>query len=111
MAGMMASNVLNGDMPLAEWTQLGADGALILDVREPAELESGAIQGALNIPLSCLRSRLQELPRDRDVSVVCAAGQRAYFAQRLLLQNGFTARVLSGGYQTYAAMRDAGLLK
>ncbi len=111
VAGMMASNVLNGDMPLAEWTQLGADGALILDVREPAELESGAIQGALNIPLSCLRSRLQELPRDRDMSVMCAAGQRAYFAQRLLLQNGFTARVLSGGYQTYAAMRDAGLLK
>src|SRR6185369_2006709 len=60
VAGMMATNVLNGDMPLADWTELGADGALILDVREPAELETEAIQGALNIPLSSLRGRLQE---------------------------------------------------
>src|SRR5664279_1053451 len=54
------------------------------------------------IPLSRLRSNLPEVPRDRDVWIICAAGQRAYFAQRLMLQNGYRARNLSGGYQTYA---------
>jgi NADPH-dependent 2,4-dienoyl-CoA reductase/sulfur reductase-like enzyme/rhodanese-related sulfurtransferase len=113
VAGMMASNVLDGDMPLADWTELGSGRALILDVREPAELDTGggAINGALNIPLSRLRSHLSEVPRDRDVWIICAAGQRAYFAQRLLLQNGYRARNLSGGYQTYAAMREAHLVK
>jgi NADPH-dependent 2,4-dienoyl-CoA reductase/sulfur reductase-like enzyme/rhodanese-related sulfurtransferase len=113
VAGMMASNVLDGDMPLADWTELQSGRALILDVREPAELDTGggAIKGALNIPLSRLRSHLPEVPRDRDVWIICAAGQRAYFAQRLMLQNGYRARNLSGGYQTYAAMREAHLLK
>jgi len=113
VAGMMASNVLDGDMPLADWTQLDSGGALILDVREPAELNTGgdAIKGAFNIPLSRLRGRLPEVPRDRDVWIICAAGQRAYFAQRLMLQNGYRARNLSGGYQTYAATREAHLVK
>lgn len=111
VAGMMASNVLTGDMPLADWTQLGTGRALILDVREPAELETAPIEGALNIPLSRLRNRIHEVPSDREVWVLCAAGQRAYFAQRLLLQNGCRALNLSGGYQTYAAMREAGLQK
>ena len=113
VAGMMASNVLDGDMPLADWAEVDSGRALILDVREPAELNTGggAIKGALNIPLSRLRSRLPEVPRDRDVWVICAAGQRAYFAQRLMLQNGYRARNLSGGYQTYAAMQEAHLVK
>jgi rhodanese-related sulfurtransferase len=114
VAGMMATNVLAGDMPLADWSALDAGGALILDVREPAELmaaDADVLRGAVNIPLSELRTRLHEVPRDREVWTICAAGQRGYFAQRLLLQNGFQARNLSGGYQTYAAMREAGLVK
>ena len=53
--------------------------------------------GAVNIPLGQLRSRLGELPRDRDIHVICRSGGRAYFATRILLQNGFKARTLSGG--------------
>ncbi|HEY6562823.1 MAG TPA: FAD-dependent oxidoreductase [Polyangiaceae bacterium] len=110
VAGMMACNVQSGDMPLANWSALGKDGALILDVREVTEFgaDSSAIQGALNIPLSRLRRQLHEVPREREVWVICAAGQRAYFAQRLLLQNGYRCRHLSGGYQTYAALRASG---
>lgn len=69
-----------GTQPLADWTQLDSGGALILDVREPAELNTGgdAIKGALNIPLSQLRGRLPEVPGDRDVWIICGAGQRAY---------------------------------
>ncbi len=110
LAGMMAANALRGDMPLADWMELPSTGALLVDVREPAEYEAGHIDGALNLPLSELRKRIGELPVGRELWLYCAAGQRAYFAQRLLLQRGFDARNLCGGYTTYAALRDAGRL-
>ena len=50
-----------------------------------------------NIPLPELRARLGELPKDREILVICRSGGRAYFATRILLQNGFKARDLSGG--------------
>ena len=53
--------------------------------------------GAVNIPLPQLRSRLGELPRDQEILVICRSGGRAYFATRILLQNGFKARNISGG--------------
>jgi rhodanese-related sulfurtransferase len=53
--------------------------------------------GAVNIPLGQLRARLGELPRDREINVICRSGQRAYSAMRILLQEGFKARNLAGG--------------
>ena len=94
-AGMVAADVLRGDMPVSHWDRL--DGAFVLDVREPAELAVEHILGAVNMPLGQLRSRLDELPRDRTIHVVCRSGQRAYLATRVLLQNGFDARNVSGG--------------
>jgi NADPH-dependent 2,4-dienoyl-CoA reductase/sulfur reductase-like enzyme/rhodanese-related sulfurtransferase len=110
LAGMMAVNVLDGDMPLADWRALQEGGHVLLDVREPHEHAEGAIGGALHVPLHQLRDRSGEIPRDRPVWVYCAAGQRAYFAQRLLMQRGVDARNLSGGYATYLALRDSGQL-
>jgi NADPH-dependent 2,4-dienoyl-CoA reductase/sulfur reductase-like enzyme/rhodanese-related sulfurtransferase len=107
LAGMMASNVLDGDMPLADWRALGEPGHALLDVRDPHEHATGAIPGAQHVPLNQLRARVGEIPRDRPVWVYCAAGQRAYFAQRLLRQRGVDARNLSGGYTTYLALRDS----
>jgi rhodanese-related sulfurtransferase len=69
----------------------------LLDVREPLELVVENITGAVNIPLGELRSRLGELPRDRDIFVFCRSAQRAYYATRVLLQRGFKARTISGG--------------
>ena len=103
LAGFIAENARNGDMPLASWDKLGE--AVVLDVREPAEVERGAIPGAIHIPLHDLRTRLGELPRGVPIDVTCAVGQRGYFAVRLLRQNGFDARHLSGGYQTYQTLR------
>ena len=105
MAGMAAANVARGDAGLARWDDLPDTGALLIDVRDPAEYARDHIDGALNIPLDQLRDRLNELPRDREIWVNCAAGQRSYFALRILNQRGFRARNLSGGYQTYASSK------
>ena len=105
MAGMAAANVARGDADLAQWDDLPDTGALLVDVRDPAEYARDHIDGALNIPLDQLRDRLNELPRDREIWVNCAAGQRSYYALRILNQRGFRARNLSGGYQTYASSR------
>jgi NADPH-dependent 2,4-dienoyl-CoA reductase/sulfur reductase-like enzyme/rhodanese-related sulfurtransferase len=101
LAGMIAANVVRGDADLAPWSELPNTDAVLLDVREPAEFQSGTMLGATNIPLGELRGRISELPRDREIWVHCGVGQRAYYACRILYQNGFRCRNLSGGYQTY----------
>jgi rhodanese-related sulfurtransferase len=82
-------------MPITHWDAL--DGAFLLDVRQPVELIVESVPGAVNIPLPQLRSRLGELPKDREIAIICRSAQRAYYATRILLQNGFKARNLSGG--------------
>ena len=110
LAGMLAENVLNGDMPVADWLELDRTDALLLDVREGDEFSRGHIPKAINLPLSQLRSRYVELPKDRDIWVCCAVGQRAYFATRFLTQHGYRSQNLSGGYTTYRALKAAGLV-
>lgn len=99
-AGMIAADVLRGDMPLAHWQC--SNGGFVLDVRDPDELADEPMPGAVNIPIEQLRSRLNELPRDREILLTCRSGQRAYYATRILLQHGFKARNLSGGYLSFA---------
>jgi len=95
-AGMVAANVLRGDMPICHWDDVG-ENAFLLDIRNPAELTVESVPGAVNIPLSQLRARLSELPRDREILVICQTATRAYTATRILLLNGFKARNISGG--------------
>jgi len=94
-AGMVAANIVRGDMPLTHWDCHG--NGFLLDVREPIELSVESVPGAINIPLGQLRDRLEELPRNREILVICRSAQRAYAATRILAQNGFDARTLSGG--------------
>ena len=109
IAGMIASNVMHGDALLASWAELPSTDALIVDVREPAEHQSGCIDGAVNLPLNQLRDRLAELPHEREIWVHCGVGQRSYYALRLLKQHGFKVRNLPGGYQTFRAWYPHGL--
>jgi rhodanese-related sulfurtransferase len=109
LAGMLAENVLNGDMLVADWLELDRTEALLLDVREGDEFSRGHIPKAINLPLSQLRTRYLELPKDRNIWVYCAVGQRAYFAARFLTQHGYRSLNLSGGYTTYTALKAAGL--
>jgi NADPH-dependent 2,4-dienoyl-CoA reductase/sulfur reductase-like enzyme/rhodanese-related sulfurtransferase len=99
-AGMVAANVLRGDMPLSHWSS--AREAFLLDVREPIELAVENVPEAVNIPIGQLRARLDELPRDREIHVICRSGQRAYTAMRVLLQNGFKSKNVAGGMLSLA---------
>ncbi|MCA9055929.1 MAG: FAD-dependent oxidoreductase [Planctomycetaceae bacterium] len=105
MLGFVAAGLLRGDHPqidVDELTPLPAeDRPFVLDVRSPTEFSHGAIPDAVNIPIDELRSRLDELPRDREIAAYCFVGQRGYLATRILLQSGFRARNISGGYRTW----------
>lgn len=100
-AGMIAANHLRGDLPLADWASVASTAALLVDVRDAGEFESGHVPGAMNLPLNQIRHRLGELPRDRELWLYCGVGQRAYYATRALMQNGFRVKNLAGGFRTY----------
>jgi rhodanese-related sulfurtransferase len=105
MAGFVAAGLLRGDHPQLDLeTVLAAQGEqrpLLVDVRTPQEFCQGHIPGAVNLPVDELRQRLDELPRDRQIAVYCQVGQRGYLATRILLQAGFSAANIGGGYKTY----------
>ena len=105
MAGFVAAGLLRGDHPQIDLEAVLAAAPeqrpLLVDVRTPQEFSQGHIPGALNVPVDDLRSRLGELPRDRQLAVYCQVGQRGYLATRILKQAGFSAANIGGGYKTY----------
>ena len=94
------SDVLKGDMPFSHWDT--AKDGFLLDVRELFELAVENVPGRVHIPIGQLRGRLGELPRDRDIHVICRSGQRAHLETRMLLQKEFKARTVSGGMLSLA---------
>lgn len=111
MAGFVAGGLLRKDHPQVDVETESATAAaeipFLLDVRTPQEFASGHIPGAVNIPVDELRSRLNELPRDRRIAAYCQVGQRGYLATRILLQVGFSAANVGGGYKTYKLFHPA----
>ncbi|QYM78321.1 FAD-dependent oxidoreductase [Horticoccus luteus] len=102
LAGFAACNARDGLVTLVD--ALPADPAVqILDVRPPPLVQSHPlpVPHALNIPLGALRGRLGELDRARPVVTVCALGKSAYFAARILAQNGFQVTALAGGIRAH----------
>ena len=73
------------------------DGAAIIDVREDDEWEAGHIEGALHVPLGELPTRLDDLPLDDDMYVICRTGGRSHRAVVWLTNNGFDAYNVTGG--------------
>lgn len=101
MAGYVGNNLLIDEyrqVDCSEVRQLLADGAAIFDVREKYEFNQGHIVGAKNIPLSELRQRVEEFPRDRPVFLHCRSGQRSYNAARVLKHHGIDARNIAAGF-------------
>jgi rhodanese-related sulfurtransferase len=78
-------------------------GALLLDVREDYEWDAGHVTGAAHIPLGHLAERVDELPDDRQVVVVCRTGVRSARAAAFLVASGIDAVNLAGGMRAWAA--------
>ena len=103
MLGFVAQNVLDGTVP--QWHPADLDEvratSLVLDVRSRAEFARGHVAHALNVPHTELRERLDEVraaAAGRPVAVHCQSGVRSNIATRVLVQSGFDARNLSGGW-------------
>lgn len=80
---------------------------LLLDVREPWEFERCHIEGSVSVPMNAIPARLAELPRDRDIVVICHHGVRSYHVARFLDHNGFTRVInLTGGVDAWAKEAD-----
>ena len=111
LAGMVAANTLRGDSPTVHWDLALKSGDFLLDVRDPLEYESGHIKGAVNIPLPTLRDHLRDIPAGKEIAVCCAAGQRSYYATRILKMNGYSVKNISGGMASYrpSARADSAL--
>jgi len=75
----------------------------LLDVREQDEWDAGHAPQALHIPMSELAGRLGELPEDRDVLVICRSGGRSARVTEYLNANGWDARNVDGGMQSWQA--------
>ena len=109
MAGFVASGLLRGEHPQVDVEAIldppPGPRPFVLDVRTPEEFAEGHIPEAVNIPVDELRNRLGEIPRDREVAAYCQVGQRGYLATRILLQAGFGAANVGGGYKTYRLHR------
>ncbi|MGV8979069.1 MAG: FAD-dependent oxidoreductase [Cellulomonas sp.] len=100
-AALVALNILNKEyqqVTVGDVRRLIVEeDAFIIDVREPHEYALGHIKGAVNIPMSQFRQRLDEIPTDRPVYCHCRIGQRSYNVVRALNQLGFPNAINIGG--------------
>jgi CoA-disulfide reductase len=105
IAGYTAANVLKKDCDIFHWDEIESidrEKSILVDVRTPMEYKLGSIPGAVNIPVDELRERLEEIPKDKVVYILCQVGLRGYIACRILKQKGYgQVKNLSGGYKTW----------
>lgn len=114
MLGFVAAGLVRGEHPQRDLEETLAppesERPFLLDARTTREFAEGHIPGSVCIPVDELRDRLGELPRDREIAAYCQVGLRGYIATRILLQSGFRAANLGGGYKTYLLHRNTGAL-
>jgi len=107
-AGYVAENVLSGESDVVHPRELknikGNENIVVLDVRTKAERDAGAVEGSIHINVNNLRENLDKLDKNKEYWIHCAVGIRAYIAERILKQNGFKARNITGGYKSIKAM-------
>lgn len=101
-AALVAENILYGrfrQVPVTQVRSLVEEQAFIVDVREKGEYEVGHLKGSVNIPLSELRERTDEIPKDRPVYLHCRSSQRSYNALMALQGRGYENVVnISGSF-------------
>jgi rhodanese-related sulfurtransferase len=75
---------------------------MLLDVRQPEEFQAEHIAGARLIPLGDLPAKMSDLPRDREILVICASGSRSGVATRQLTTAGFQVKNIRGGMSNWS---------
>jgi rhodanese-related sulfurtransferase len=108
IAGFVAQNILEGRMPVFYAEDVASiDGSRqqLLDVRTKIENEQGTLENTVCIPIDELRSRIGELDKEKEILIYCQVGLRGYLATRMLMQQGFRVKNLSGGYKTFTDSR------
>lgn len=112
MAGYVIENVRTGIVKQHEWKDMdaikGETSVFLLDVQTRGEFEEAHFEGAVNIPVDELRSRLGELDKSKKIYVNCYSGLRSYIACRILAANGFDCSNLSGGIRFYRTVCEGG---
>lgn len=116
LAGFMIENISDGTLKqfhIEDVKNLPHDGSVtLLDTRTPGEYQRGHVDGFVNIPVDNLRERLEEIPKEKPVYVMCQSGLRSYIATRILEGNGYTSYNFSGGFRFYdAVMNDRCLIE
>ena len=107
MAGFVAQNVIEGRMDVLspeQYLQSNNEDVMLLDVRTASEFEKGHIEGAINIPVDSLRERIGELDKGKEIIEYCQVGLRGYIAARILNQNGFKVKNMTGGYKSASTL-------
>ncbi|HEX3030957.1 MAG TPA: FAD-dependent oxidoreductase [Bacillota bacterium] len=107
MAGLVASNVVRGEVEVMTGAQLLAamkngENLQVVDCRTPLEYSNGNIPGAKNIPVDEMRQRSGELEQGRTTVLYCGIGYRSYLSYKILEAQGFTnLKNFSGGFQSW----------
>ena len=108
MAGFVAQNILEGRSNMVTFKEVlerDKEKTILLDVRTEEEFSEGHLEGAVNIPVDSLRDRLSELGQDKEIIEYCQVGLRGYIANRILAQNGFDVKNVTGGYKSYSILQ------
>ncbi|MDR2832754.1 MAG: FAD-dependent oxidoreductase [Streptococcaceae bacterium] len=104
MIGYAAMNIALGLSDNIQWYELEeeiANGAKLLDVRNPGEIANGGFKNSINIPLDELRQNLDKLDKNQEYIISCQSGLRSYNGERILKQNGFKVKNLDGAFALY----------
>lgn len=91
------------EIDVAELADKRASGALVIDVREPDEYAGGHVPGAQLIPLAMVPDRLEDIPSDGTVYVICKSGGRSRQASEFLLAQGRDVANVAGGTDAWVA--------
>jgi rhodanese-related sulfurtransferase len=103
-SGTAEGGALPDEVDVSTAASMQADGAFVLDVREPDEWAAGHIDGATLIPLGELEARAAELPDDTDIVVVCRSGNRSAQGRDILRDAGFDeVTSMAGGMSDWIA--------
>lgn len=105
--GMILDNAINGKNKIVTPKELDEkrDEFLVIDVRSRSQYEAAHIENAINIPLETLREKVKELDKNKKIAVHCNKGVTGNMGQNILLNSGFDAYNISGGYSNYSTLK------